>query len=127
MERRTIIRARLSMLLGGASWLLILLWILPLESSGLPREPLLRIVLALVLAGLNTWVALPGPPRRAVAGWFFGTVLCNTVIQYGALLGLRPIWQRALLGLVLSSPFVYLIFTSNQEREHRPPRKKAPP
>ncbi len=113
------------MLLGGASWLLILLWILSPESSGLPKVPLLRIVLALFLAGLNTWVALPGPPRRAVAGWFFGTVLCNTAIQYGAMLGLRPTWQRVLLGLVFSSPFIYLIFTSNQVRDQRPPGKTS--
>jgi hypothetical protein len=118
-------RARLFMLLAGASWLLILIWILRPGSSGLPEAPLLRIVLALLLAGLNTWIALPGPPRRAVAGWFFATVLCNIVVQYGEMVGLRPIWQRGLVGLVVSSPFIYLIFTSDRKEGQGPPGRTS--
>jgi hypothetical protein len=117
MDAHAGLRNGLSILLAVALWLALFLWLLDPASSWPPHEPLLRILLALFLAALSTLLALPGQPRRNLAGWFFFVVICTSVVRYGDRIGLHAAWQRWVLGLVLSSPFIYLIFTTNPRRQ----------
>jgi hypothetical protein len=117
MDDRTGLRNSLSILLAAALWLALFLWLLDPSSTWPPHAPPLRILLALVLAALSALVALPGRSRRGLAGWLFFVVICTGVVRYGDMIGLRAAWQRWLVGLVLSSPFIYLVFTASPRRQ----------
>jgi len=80
-----------------------------------PMPPLstgLRCVIALAWAAVVV-VLSPRDRQRRVAGGMYTWTIVIMATQFGdGLLGLHAWWQRWLLGLVLSSPFVYLLLTS---------------
>lgn len=102
MSQRHSARGCLSILLAAAFWPAIFLWLLDPSSRSSPTAPLLRVLLALALAGLSTLMVVPGQPRRQLAGWFFLAVICTSVVRYGDAIGLHAAWQRWLVGLVLA-------------------------
>lgn len=77
----------------------------------------LKAVAVLVLSVSMALVAPAPSMRRRSLG-----VLLSLSTVYGSLrngddIGLQAWWQRWLLGIVLSAPFIYLVFTSHSRRQ----------
>lgn len=101
-------------LLAGASTYLIvrLMSTAPAWPPLPPWSPLQRVVLALLLSGLNVLLAPAGEPRRRLAGLFLCLTTGASVVAFGEAFGLGAGWQRWLAGLALAMPF-FLLFAAN--------------
>lgn len=74
--------------------------------------PAQRIIAALLVAAFNVIIAAP-EARRRVAGLLFFLAILASTLRYGqSLLGLHAEWQRWVVGLLLSTPFLLLLAAS---------------
>jgi hypothetical protein len=90
---------------------LVILVILGAPTPSLPA-PWQRVLLALVVAAFNVLLAAPSA-RGRVAGLLFFWAILSSTLRYGQVwLGLQAEWQRWVVGLLLSAPFVLLLAAS---------------
>lgn len=84
------------------------------------RWPLgLQVAAVLVLSVMTALVAPAPSMRRMSMGILLGVGIIYGSLRHGDDIGLHASWQRWVLGLVLSSPFLYLVFTSDPRRQRR--------
>ncbi len=80
--------------------------------SPLPPAPWQRVLIALLVAALNVLLAA-SKTRGRVAGLLFFWAILGSTLRYGQLLfGLRAEWQRWVVGLMFSAPFLLLLAAS---------------
>lgn len=95
------------LLLHALSPLVILVILGPPAPS--PPTPLQRVLLALLVAAFNVLIATP-KTRGRIAGLLFFWAILSSTLRYGQLLlGLQAEWQRWMVGLLLSAPFMLLL------------------
>jgi hypothetical protein len=100
------VRDGLSRLLGAASVVFIGFWLYGQIGPTLPRSPIFRMGVALLVVGLAALATPSGPLRRHTGGFLLAQAVGTCVWVYGDRVGLVAQWQRLVVALVLAAPLL---------------------